>query len=132
MVFALPDPLLAEVIRLVGSAGLVMVLASHAACALRTGQRACALHFAVNGVAGLCMIPAAVLAGAPVLALAAAGWTLASLLGLAARRIPAAPRPVAIPPAQIPWTALAREARPFSRAERTPEPHSRAATDFAA
>ena len=97
----------ADMLRLLGGLGLALQLLAHARAALRPQTATCNAHFATNATAGLLMFPAAWSLLAPAFAIIPAAWVGLSLFALALRRArtPAKPRP-----AEIPWSALTREA----------------------
>ena len=97
------------VLHLLGALGLLILFTAHAACALRPEARACAAYFGANAVAAVLILPA-VWASAPgIVALLPVTWAALSLAAVALRLRPR--RPSRLTPAQIPWTALARDGR---------------------
>ncbi|EBA07135.1 hypothetical protein [Sagittula stellata] len=109
MTEALVDPRTAAVMHILCLLGLLILFTAHAACALRPKARASAAYFAANAVAAMLVVPAVWSLAPGIAAAVPMTWAALSLVAVALRLMPR--RPPRLTPAQIPWTALARDGR---------------------
>ncbi|WP_425072198.1 hypothetical protein [Sagittula sp. S175] len=115
MTNAFPGFLSFDVLQFLAVLGAVLILCAYAAHSLRPRGRASVGSFLCHVLGGLCLIPPAFGLLSPVAAIVPLAWVGLSLTALVLRG--GLRRPGAIPPAQIPWAALAREARSGPQAD---------------